>query len=224
MIGSFGRKRHGGGLGKKAKSSFKKGVVAGGLLLAGGLGIYGAIHSDENKESSHSYDHIAKDPTESGVQGHNPALVAKAETVGKPLLQASAPPPAIDLESFEKAGQLGGKKQKVGAGLKLAGEVVSGDTGKVKALKEAYDIVKADGSTDSIEAQIARAEKKSKGSSLSQIGSALGITKGNKISRESVGVGDVPMIGPVAPPEFFEDQPKKKGKLKKVFSNPLKKK
>ena len=217
MIGSFGRKRHGNSIGKKAKSTFKKGVVAGGLLLAGGLGVYGALTSDENKESSHNYAHIAEDPTQSGVQGHSPALVERAETVGKPILQTSAPAPSIDLASFEKAGELGGKKQKAAAGLKLAGEVVGGETGKVKGLKQAYDIVKADGSTDSIEEQIARAEKKSKGSSLSQIGSALGITKGNKISRESVGVGEVPMIGPVAPPEFFEDEPKKKGKLKKLF-------
>ena len=76
-----------------------------------------------------------------------------------------------------------------------------------------------------MEEQIKQAEKASKGSSLSQIGSALGITKGNKISRESVGVGAAPLIGPVAPPEFFEDTEDTRNKKQKVagfFAKPFK--
>ena len=42
MIGSFGRKHksHGKNYGKKDTSKFKKALIAGGMLLAAGAGIY----------------------------------------------------------------------------------------------------------------------------------------------------------------------------------------
>ena len=120
------------------------------------------------------------------------------------------------------------KKDKAAAGLKLAGEVVGGERSKLSALKGGINIARGEGeglSSKTLEEQIKHAEKASKGSSLSQIGSALGITKGNKISRESVGVGAAPLIGPVAPPEFFEDTEDTRNKKQKVagfFAKPFK--
>jgi hypothetical protein len=227
-FGSFGRKNksHGSNYGKKDTSKFKKGLIAGGLILAGGAGIY-ASKGDKETHQEVEYPLVASEAGE-GL-GHNPALVKKLSVVGVDVGEQSAPPPAIDLSQAQAAlAPPKAKKEKIAAGLKLAGEVVAGDVGKVKAVKKGIDIARGEGeaaSSKSLEEQIKAAEKNSKGSSLSQIGSALGITKGNKISRESVGVGVAPMIGPVAPPEFFDDVETKKNKKQKVagfFAKPLK--
>lgn len=226
MIGSFGSKHksHGKNYGKKDHSKFKKGVIAGGLLLAAGASIFaGAGDTETHKEIE--YPLVAAD--EGGGLGHQAAQVEKQELVGNVVGAQAAPPPAIDLAAAEAAlaPQVPDKKKKIGAALNLAGDVVAGDKGKLAAIKGGIDIARGQGeaaSTKTLQEQIAHHEKVSKGSSLSQIGSALGITKGNKISRESVGVGAAPMIGPVAPPEFFdEDTKNKKQKVAGFFAKPF---
>ena len=230
MIGSFGRKHksHGNNYGKKNTSKFKKGLIAGGMLLAAGAGIFASAGDKETHEEI-EYPLVASE--EGGGLGHSPAVVAKQELVGQKVGQREAPAPAISFAQADEllAPQPSDKKKKIAAGLNLASEVVAGDVGKVRAVKKGIDIARGQGealSTKSLEEQIAHAEKASKGSSLSQIGSALGISRGNKISRESVGVGQAPMIGPVAPPEFFSgDQEPDKNKKQKVagfFAKPFK--
>jgi len=228
MIGSFGRKHksHGKNYGKKDTSKFKKALIAGGMLLAAGAGIY-ASKGDKETHQEVEYPTIASE--EGGGLGHQAAQVERQELVGQKVGEREAPAPAIDLSQAQEAlAPPAGKKEKVAAGLKLAGDVVAGDVGKVGAVKKGIDIARGEGeslSTKSLQDQIKQAEKASKGSSLSQIGSALGLTRGNKISRETVGVGAAPMIGPVAPPEFFEDEETKKNKKQKVagfFAKPFK--
>ena len=230
MIGGFGRKHktHGKDYGKKTVSKFKKGLIAGGLLLAGGAGLY-ASKGDKETHKDIEYPTIAAE--EGGGLGHNATLAKKLEIVNAPIGQESAPPPAIDFEAAQKAlnDPKPAKKAKIGAALKLAGDVVGGDAGgKLDIAKKGIDIARGEGeaeSTKSLEAQIAAAEKASKPGKLSQLGSAFGITKGNKISKETANVGLAPMIGPVAPPEFFEEggegfEPKKskKDKVKGFFA------
>ena len=225
MIGSFGRKHKsfGKNYGKKDTSKFKKGLIAGGMLLAAGAGIY-ASKGDKETHQEVEYPTVASE--EGGGLGHSPAVVAKQELVGQKVGQTEAPAPAI---TFAQADDLLAgpptKKDKVAAGLKLAGDVVGGERSKLSAVKGGIDIARGEGeglSTKTLQEQIKHAEKASKGSSLSQIGSALGITKGNKISRESVGVGAAPMIGPVAPPEFFDEPDKnKKQKVAGFFAKPF---
>ena len=212
MFGSFGRKRVGNSVGKKSTSKFKKGLIAGGLLLAGGLGAYAAASDSHHKEANH-YDTVASDVSAPGVQGHSPAVVEKLESAGATIGATAAPAPAITLADAETAGVPGGKKGKIASGLHLAGDVLTGDVGKVAAVKQGYDIAKSNGGTKSIEEQIAAAEKAAKGGSMKQIGSMLGLTKGNKISKESVGVGA--SVGPALPPDF--EAPKKQGKIKGLF-------
>ena len=229
MIGSFGRKHksHGKNYGKKSTSKFKKGLIAGGMLLAAGAGIF-ASKGDKETHQEVEYPTVASE--EGGGLGHLAAQVERQEIAGLKVGEREAPPPAIDLAQAELAlaDPKEKKKAKVAAGLRLAGDVVGGDVGKVKAAKKGIDIARGEGeglSTKTLEEQIKQAEKASKGSSLSQIGSALGITKGNKISRESVGVGAAPLIGPVAPPEFFEDTEDTRNKKQKVagfFAKPFK--
>lgn len=227
MIGSFGRKHntHNKNYGKKSTSKFKKGLIAGGMLLAAGAGIYA---SKGDKETHQEVEYPLISAEEGGGLGHQKAQVEKQELAGQKVGEREAPPPAISLADAT-ATPKEQKKAKIAAGLKLAGDVVGGDVGKVGAVKEGIKIARGEGeglSTKSLQDQIKQAEKASKGSSLSQIGSALGLTKGNKISRESVGVGAAPMIGPVAPPEFFEDEGDKKNKKQKVasfFAKPFKK-
>lgn len=219
MIGSFGRKHksHGKNYGKKDTSKFKKGLIAGGMLLAAGAGIY-ASKGDKETHQEVEYPTIAAE--EGGGLGHQAAQVERQELVGQKVGEQSAPAPAIDLSQAQAAlAPPSDKKQKIAAGLQLAGDVVAGDVGKVKAVKKGIDIARGEGeaaSTKTLQEQIKQAEKASKGSSLSQIGSALGITRGNKISRESVGVGAAPMIGPVAPPEFFDEEKPKGGRFAKL--------
>ena len=98
------------------------------------------------------------------------------------------------------------KKVKISEGLKLAGDVVGGDVGKVKAVKKGIDIARGNSesqSTKSLEEQIKQAEKAAK-------------NRSTKISRETANVR--PTIGPVAPPEFFKDEETKKNKKQKVKS------
>lgn len=215
MIGSFGRKNKsfGNNYGKKNTSKFKKGLIAGGLLLAAGAGVY-ASKGDKETHQEAEYPLVA-DQAGEGL-GHNPALVAKLSVVGEKVGEQAAPPPAIDLAAAEKALEPPKeKKQKIAAGLKLAGEVVGGDVGKLGAVKKGIDIARGEGeaaSTKSLQEQIKQAEKNAKKDK-------------KKISRESVGVGVAPMIGPVAPPEFFDDVETKKNKKQKVagfFAKPFK--
>ena len=225
MLGSFGRKhKYGKNYGKKDTSKFKKGLIAGGAVLALGAGLL-ASKGDKETHGEVEYPTIASE--EGGGLGHSPAVVAKQELVGQKVGQTEAPAPAITFAQADKALEpTSDKKAKLAAGLKLAGDVVGGDVGKVKAVKKGIDIARGESEalgTKSLEEQIKHEEKASKGSSLSQIGSALGITKGNKISRESVGVGAAPMIGPVAPPEFFDEPSKnKKQKVAGFFAKPFK--
>jgi hypothetical protein len=214
-FGSFGRKHKsfGSNYGKKDTSKFKKGLIAGGLILAGGAGIY-ASKGDKETHQEVEYPLVASEAGE-GL-GHNPALVEKLQVVGVDVGKVSAPPPAIDLSQAEAAlAPPKAKKEKIAAGLKLAGEVVAGDVGKVKAVKKGIDIARGEGeaaSTKSLEEQIKAAEKNAKKDKT-------------KISRESVGVGVAPMIGPVAPPEFFDDVETKKNKKQQVagfFAKPFK--
>ena len=226
MRASFGRKHksHGKNYGKKDHSKFKKGVIAGGLLLAAGAGIFaGAGDTETHKEIE--YPLVAA--SEGGGLGHQAAQVEKQQAVGLKVGDQSAPPPAIDLSQAQAAlaPQVPEKKAKIAAGLNLAADVVAGDVGKLGAVKEGINIARGHGeaaSTKTLEDQIAHAEKASKGSSLSQIGSALGITKGNKISKESVGVGLAPMIGPALPPDFeIETEQNKKQKVAGFFAKPF---
>lgn len=229
MLGSFGRKHksHGKNYGRKSTSKFKKGVIAGGMLLAAGAGIY-ASKGDKETHQEVEYPTIAAE--EGGGLGHQAAQVERQQLAGQKVGEREAPPPAITFPEAEEAlaPQLPAKKQKIAAGLNLAADVVKGDVGKLGAIKGGIDIARGEGeaaATKTLQEQIAHHEKASKGSSLSQIGSALGITKGNKISRESVGVGAAPMIGPVAPPEFFEDEEDTRNKKQKVagfFAKPFK--
>ena len=215
MIGSFGRKHksHGKNYGKKDHSKFKKAVIGGGLLLAAGAGIFaGAGDKETHKEIE--YPLIAAD--EGGGLGHQAAQVERQELVGQKVGEQSAPPPAIDLPAAEAAlaPQPPDKKKKVAAGLKLAGDVVAGDVGKIGAVKQGIDIARGQGeaaSTKTLEDQIKHAEKAAKKNKT-------------KISRETVGVGAAPMIGPVAPPEFFDDVETKKNKKQKAaafFAKPF---
>lgn len=217
MIGSFGRKHKsfGKNYGKKDHSKFKKAVIGGGLLLAAGAGIFaGAGDKETHKEIE--YPLIAAE--EGGGLGHQAAQVEKQELVGQKVGEQSAPPPAIDLAAAEAALEApAGNKEKVAAGLKLAGDVVAGDVGKVKAVKKGFDIARGQGealSTKSLEEQIKHAEKAAKKDKT-------------KISRETVGVGAAPMIGPVAPPEHFaqfEDEETKKNKKQRAaafFAKPF---
>ena len=228
MIGSFGRKHksHGKNYGRKDHSKFKKGVIAGGMLLAAGAGIF-ASKGDKETHQEIEYPLVAAE--EGGGLGHQAAQVEKQKAVGIAVGEQSARPPAIDFEAAQAAlaPQVPEKKAKIAAGLNLAADVVAGDVGKLGAVKKGIDIARGEGeaaSTKSLQDQIAHAEKASKGSSLSQIGSALGITRGNKISKGSVNV-PAPMIGPVAPPEFFEEggegfepSKSKKDKVKGFFA------
>mgnify|MGYP005994127535 CR=1 FL=1 len=214
MIGSFGRKHksHGKNYGKKDHSKFKKAVIGGGLLLAAGAGIFaGAGDKETHKEIE--YPLIAAD--EGGGLGHQAAQVERQELVGQKVGEQSAPPPAIDLSQAQAAlAPPAGKKEKVAAGLKLAGDVVAGDVGKIGAVKQGIDIARGQGeaaSTKTLEEQIKHAEKAAKKNKT-------------KISRETVGVGAAPMIGPVAPPEFFDDVETKKNKKQKAaafFAKPF---
>lgn len=216
MIGSFGSKHkaHGKNYGKKDHSKFKKGVIAGGLLLAAGASIFaGAGDTETHKEIE--YPLVAAD--EGGGLGHQAAQVEKQQLAGQVVGAQAAPPPAISLGAAEDAlaPQVPDKKKKIGAALNLAGDVVKGDVGKLAAIKGGIDIARGQGeaaSTKSLEEQIAHAEKNAKKNK-------------NKISRESVGVGAAPMIGPVAPPEFFDEPDKnKKQKVASFFAKPFKKK
>ncbi len=221
MIGSFGRKHksHGKNYGKKDTSKFKKGLIAGGMLLAAGAGIF-ASKGDKETHQEIEYPMIAAE--EGGGLGHQAAQVEKQKAVGIAVGEQSAPPPAISLEAAT-APQVPAKKAKIGAALNLAADVVTGDAGgKLSIAKQGISIATGHGeaaSTKSLQDQIKAAEKASKGSSFSQIGSALGISKGNKISKESVGVGLAPMIGPALPPDFDVASSKsKKDKVKSFFA------
>jgi len=220
MLGSFGRKHksHGKNYGKKDTSKFKKGLIAGGMLLAAGAGIY-ASKGDKETHQEIEYPLVAAE--EGGGLGHNPALVKKLDVVGVDVGKVAAPPPAISLGAAEDAlaPQPPDKKKKVAAGLKLAGDVVAGDVGKVKAVKKGIDIARGEGealSTKSLEEQIKHAEKAAKKDKT-------------KISRESAGVAgfstaSAPIIGPVAPPEFFDDVEPDKNRKQKVagfFAKPF---
>lgn len=214
MIGSFGSKHksHGKNYGKKDHSKFKKGVIAGGLLLAAGASIFaGAGDTETHKEIE--YPLVAAD--EGGGLGHQAAQVEKQELVGNVVGAQAAPPPAIDLAAAEAAlaPQVPDKKKKIGAALNLAGDVVAGDKGKLAAIKGGIDIARGQGeaaSTKTLQEQIAHQEKVAK-------------KKKTKTSKEFAGVGAAPMIGPVAPPEFF-DEPDKKNKKQQVagfFAKPF---
>jgi len=211
MIGSFGRKHKGFGknYGKKDTSYFKKGLLAGGMLLTA-AGIY-ASAGDKKTHQETEYPLIASE--EGGGLGHSPEVVAKQKLVGQKVGESEAPAPTITLAEAEDslAPQPSDKKKKIAAGLKLASEVVSGDVGKVRTIKKGIDIARGQGeaqSTKSLEEQIKHAEKSAK-------------SRKTKISRESVGVGKAPMIGPVAPPEFFSEETSKKQKVAKLFAKPF---
>jgi len=215
MIGSFGRKHKsfGKNYGKKDTSYFKKGLIAGGMLLAAGAGIF-ASAGDKETHKEIEYPLVASE--EGGGLGHSAAVVAKQELVGQKVGQTEAPAPAITLGQADDL--LAGpptKKDKVAAGLKLAGDVVGGEKSKFQAVKGGIDIARGQGeglSTKTLQEQIKHAEKTAKKDKT-------------KISRESVGVGAAPMIGPVAPPEFFSgDQEPDKNKKQKVagfFAKPF---
>ena len=207
MIGSFGRKHKsfGKNYGKKDTSKFKKGLIAGGMLLAAGAGIY-ASKGDKETHQEVEYPTIAAE--EGGGLGHQAAQVERQQLVGQKVGEQSAPAPAIDLSQAQAAlaPQPPDKKKKIAAGLKLAGDVIAGDVGKVKAVKKSIDIARGEGeaaSTKSLQEQIKQAEKNAKKDKT-------------KISRESVGVGAAPMIGPVAPPEFFDEEKPKGGRFAKL--------
>ena len=197
MFGSFGRKNKsfGGNYGKKDTSKFKKAVIAGGLVLAVGSGIY-ASKGDTETHQEIEYPTTA---TEEGGMGHQAELVARQELAGQVVGVQAAPAPAIDLATAQAAlVPPNTNKAKIGAGLRLAGDVVVGDVGKVGAVKKGIDIARGQGeaaSTKSLQDQIKAAEQNSK-------------RDRTKISRGSVGVGRAPMIGPIAPPEFFEQETK----------------
>jgi hypothetical protein len=215
MIGSFGRKHksHGKNYGRKDHSKFKKGLIAGGMLLAAGAGIF-ASKGDKETHQEIEYPLVAAE--EGGGLGHQAAQVEKQKAVGIAVGEQSAPPPAIDFEAAQAAlaPQVPEKKAKIAAGLNLAADVVAGDVGKLGAVKKGIDIARGEGeaaATKSLQDQIKAAEKNAK--------------KGKtKISKESVNV-PAPMIGPVAPPEFFEEggegfepSKSKKDKVKGFFA------
>lgn len=208
--GLFGRKRgRSDDYGKKSSSTFKKGVIAGGLLLAAGAGVYASAGASEHKDGEPSNYPTVGDPAGEGL-GHNPALVERAEIVDKPFFKEAAPEPAIKFEDVEKALEPKklDKKGKIGAGLKLAGEVVGGEKGKLEAVKGGIKIARGQGDNREghrdLNEMIQEAEKRAKKDK-------------RKINKDTVGVGVVPMIGPVAPPEFFEDEePKKKSRFSKL--------
>jgi len=208
MIGSFGRKHksHGKNYGKKDTSKFKKGLIAGGMLLAAGAGIF-ASKGDKETHQEIEYPMIAAE--EGGGLGHQATQVEKQKAVGIAVGEQSAPPPAISLEAAT-APQVPAKKAKIGAALNLADDVVTGDAGgKLSIAKQGISIATGHGeaaATKSLQEQIKQAEKNAK--------------KGKtKISKESVGVGLAPMIGPALPPDFDVASSKsKKDKVKSFFA------
>ena len=144
VVGGFGKKHkgHEGGYGKKNISKFKKGVLAGGLLLAAGAGVWASSSSPVHKDV---------DTTKYQSPQEATAIAPTPQT-----LDIEVKPPD--------------QKQKVAAGLKLASDVVGGDVGKAKAVKRGIDIARgAEGGTDDIQEQIRRAEVTSKARST-QIG------------------------------------------------------
>ena len=208
MIGSFGRKHksHGKNYGKKDTSKFKKGLIAGGMLLAAGAGIF-ASKGDKETHQEIEYPMIAAE--EGGGLGHQMAQVEKQKAVGIAVGEQSAPPPAISLEAAT-APQVPAKKAKIGAALNLADDVVTGDAGgKLSIAKQGISIATGHGeaaATKSLQEQIKAAEKNAK-------------KKKTKISKESVGVGLAPMIGPALPPDFDVASSKsKKDKVKSFFA------
>ena len=209
MIGSFGRKHksHGKNYGKKDSSKFKRGLIAGGTLLAIGAGML-AGSSDQETHSAVEYPTIASE--EGGGLGHTAELIERQETQGVSAFQTQAPPPAITPEDISDALQRDkqDKKVKISEGLKLAGDVVGGDVGKVKAVKKGIDIARGNSesqSTKSLEEQLKQAEKAAK-------------SRKTKISRETAKVR--PTIGPVLPPDFEEEETtkNKKQKVKSFFA------
>lgn len=212
MIGSFGRKHksHGKNYGKKDSSKFKKGLIAGGLLLAAGAGILAGA-SDKETHSAVEYPTIASE--EGGGLGHTKELVERQEKQGVSAFETQAPEPTITPEDISDTLQQrkSDKKVKISEGLKLAGDVVGGDVGKVKAVKKGFDIARGNSesqSTKSLDEQIKQAEKAAK-------------NRKTKISRETAKVR--PTIGPIAPSEFFqgssvEEEETKKNKKQKVKS------
>tara|TARA_R110002020_G_scaffold323635_1_gene539343 strand:- start:452 stop:1099 length:648 start_codon:yes stop_codon:yes gene_type:complete len=211
MRASFGRKHksHGKNYGKKDTSKFKKGLIAGGMLLAAGAGIY-ASAGDKETHQEIEYPMIAAE--EGGGLGHQAAQVEKQKAVGLKVGEQSAPPPAIDLAAAEAAlaPQKPAKKAKIAAGLNLAADVVTGDAGgKLSIAKQGISIATGHGeaaATKSLQEQIKQAEKNAK-------------KKKTKISKESVGVGLAPMIGPALPPDFdVEEKKSKKDKVKSFFA------
>ena len=216
MIGSFGRKHksHGKNYGKKDSSKFKRGLIAGGLLLAAGAGILAGA-GDKETHAEVEYPTIAAE--EGGGLGHTKELVERQKEQSVPAFETEAPPPAITPEDISDALQPDPDRFKtrfkVGEGLKLAGEVATGETGKLKAAKKGLDIARGNSesqSTKSLQEQLKQAEKAAK-------------NRSTKISRETANVR--PTIGPVAPPEFFEDQETKKNKKQRAaafFAKPFK--
>ena len=190
---------------KKDSSKFKRGLVAGGLLLAAGAGILAGA-SDKETHSAVEYPTIASE--EGGGLGHTAELIKRQETQGVSTFKTEAPEPAITPEDISDALQTDkqDKKVKISEGLRLAGDVVAGDVGKVKAVKKGFDIARGNSesqSTKSLDEQLKQAEKAAK-------------SRSTKISRETAKVR--PTIGPVAPPEFFQEEETKKNKKKKVKS------
>ena len=207
MIGSFGRKHKGFGknYGKKNTSFFKKGLIAGGLVLAAGAGIF-ASKGDKETHGEIEYPTIASE--EGGGLGHQATQVERQQQAGVKVGETAAPPPAITLEQADEAlaPQAPDKKRKIAAGLKLASEVVGGDVGKVRAVKKGIDIARGEGeaaATKSLEEQIAQAEKAAK-------------KRKTKISRKTSKVAVAPMIGPVAPPGFLDEDKPKKSRFSKL--------
>ena len=211
MIGSFGRKHksHGKNYGKKDTSKFKKAVVAGGMLLAAGAGIY-ASKGDKETHQELEYPMIAAE--EGGGLGHSATVAEKQKAVGLSVGETAAPAPAIDLAAATAAlaPKPPAKKAKIGAALNLAADVVTGEAGgKLSIAKQGISIATGHGeaaSTKSLQDQIKAAEKAAK-------------KKKTKISKESVGVGLAPMIGPALPPDFDVASSKsKKDKVKSFFA------
>ena len=208
MRASFGRKHksHGRNYGKKDTSKFKKGLIAGGMLLAAGAGIYASARDKETHQEI-EYPMIAAE--EGGGLGHQATQVEKQKAVGIAVGETAAPPPAITLEQAT-APQVPAKKAKVGAALNLAADVVTGEAGgKLSIAKQGISIATGHGeaaSTKSFQEQIKQAEKNAK-------------KKKTKISKETAGVGLAPMIGPALPPDFdIEEKKSKKDKVKSFFA------
>ena len=167
MIGSFGRKHksHGKNYGKKDTSKFKKGLIAGGMLLAAGAGIF-ASKGDKETHQEIEYPMIAAE--EGGGLGHQATQVEKQKAVGIAVGEQAAPAPAISLDAAEAAlaPQAPAKKAKIGAALNLAADVVTGDAGgKLSIAKQGISIATGHGeaaSTKSLQEQIKAAEKNAK--------------------------------------------------------------